>query len=129
MENNLFGVIIKVENLDISRSFYRDVLNLGAPVMDSDFWVEFKLPGDFSLFLEKKIGNEKIAESVGRISWIYRVKKIGDIIARLKQYGYEAISETDQHIGYKTHVFCDPEGNPFLLCSDEDDSEDLIPEI
>jgi predicted enzyme related to lactoylglutathione lyase len=129
MENNLFGVIIKVENLDISRSFYRDILDLGSPVIDSNFWVEFRLPGDFSLVLEKKAEDEKIPETLGRISWMYKVKDIGEILKRLKEYGYEAIVEEGQRIGYKTYIFCDPEGNPFYLCSAKDDDKDLIPEV
>ena len=53
MENSLFGVVIQVSNLDLCRAFYRDVLGLGAPVMDSSFWVEFRLDSQSSLFLEK----------------------------------------------------------------------------
>ena len=53
MENSLFGVVIQVSNLELCRAFYRDVLGLGAPVMDSSFWVEFRLDSQSSLFLEK----------------------------------------------------------------------------
>jgi hypothetical protein len=117
MQENLCGIIIKVENLDICRSFYRDILSLGSPSMDSNFWVEFRLPGDFSLFLEKKDENEKIPETIGRISWVLRVKDINTVKERLKQYGYEPVSERKQRMGFDSHVFCDPEGNPFFLCS------------
>ena len=117
MKNNLFGVIIKVENIDICRSFYKEILGLGSPVMDSAFWVEFRLPGDFSLFLEKKEENEKISEIAGRISWIYKVEDIDKILAKLKEYGYQSLSEETDRIGIRTYVFRDPEGNPFYLSS------------
>lgn len=123
MKNSLYGVIIKVENIDICRSFYRDILNLGAPVMDSAFWVEFRLPGDFSLFLEKKEDNEKISEKAGRISWVCMVKDIDTIIGRLKEYGYQSLAVEEQRIGFNTYVFCDPEGNPFYLCAEKKNSE------
>ena len=42
MEYNRFGVIVKVNNIDICRSFYRDVLKLGEPILDSTFRVVFK---------------------------------------------------------------------------------------
>jgi len=121
MEKKLFGVVIKVENLEMTRSFYRDILKLGDPVMDSNFWVEFRLPGDFSLFLEKKEEGDKVPESIGRTSWIYKVKSVDDVISRLKEYGYETFSapEEEQRAGFKTYVFCDPEGNPFHLCSED----------
>ena len=47
MKNSLFGVIIKVNDLDLCRKFYRDVLNLGDPVLDSSFWVEFQTDDGF----------------------------------------------------------------------------------
>jgi predicted enzyme related to lactoylglutathione lyase len=119
MDKNIFGVIIKVENLEISRAFYRDILELGNPVMDSNFWVEFRLPGNFSLFLEKKEDDEKIPESQGRLSWVYRVKNVKEILERLKKYGYEAIAEKEMRLGCKIHLFCDPEGNPFHIYPEE----------
>ena len=51
-ERSLYGIVVKVENLDLCRVFYRDILELGPPISDSNFWVEFRLQKDVSLVLE-----------------------------------------------------------------------------
>ena len=53
MKNSSFGVIIKVNNIDLCRNFYRNVLLLGDPVTDSSFCVEFQISDNFFLMLEK----------------------------------------------------------------------------
>ena len=58
MKNSLFGVIIKVNDINLCRRFYRDILNLGDPVVDSSFCVEFQVSKDFSLTLEKRYKHE-----------------------------------------------------------------------
>ena len=65
VRNHMHGVVVKVENMKASRSFYRDVLNLGPPIMDSNFWVEFKLGSSASLILEQVDPAEKLAFSRG----------------------------------------------------------------
>jgi len=117
MENSFFAVAIKVENIDICRSFYRDILDLGNPTIDSNFWVEFNLPGGFTLILEKKENDEKLPECLGRISWIYKVNDINAVVEKLHQYGYDPINEEQNKLGFKVYVFCDPEGNAFHLRS------------
>ncbi|OGV53643.1 MAG: hypothetical protein A2X49_06220 [Lentisphaerae bacterium GWF2_52_8] len=118
MENSFYGIIIKVENLDRCRSFYRDILGLGAPVLDSNFWVEFKLSGEVSLALEKAQSEEKMPISRGRISWICRVESLEEVINRLDQYGFQPLYEEESRLDFKMYVFCDPEGNPFYVCSE-----------
>jgi len=118
MDNSDFGVILRVENIDICRSFYRDILNLGCPVLDSNFWVEFKLPGGFSLALERKEKEEKLPECMGRISWLCKVDDVNTAIERLGQFGYEYLNVEEHKMGFKLYMFCDPEGNPFYLRSD-----------
>ena len=115
MKDNLCGVVIEVENLVAARSFYRDILQLGDPVMDSNFWVEFRLPGDFSLFLKKVYSSKKQKKVKNSVSWIYRVPNIGVIISRLELYGYGEIYEKNEEIGESVYTFKDPEGNLFHL--------------
>ena len=87
MEKSLFGIVIQVTNLDLCRAFYRDVLGLGSPVMDSTFWVEFRLETGGSLFLEK---SEVLSatEKGGRISWILRIDNPEELKSVLASYGY-----------------------------------------
>ena len=115
-QNSLYGVIIKVANLNACRSFYRDILDLGAPVMDSNFWVEFKINGSSSLILEQAAQGEKLSHARGRLSWLCTVNNIKEILARLEQSGHEPLAEEEEHCGIKIHKYCDPEGNPFAIC-------------
>ena len=48
----LYGCVLKVRNLSQLKIFYRNTLGLGEPVVDSNFWVEFSLPGNGILALE-----------------------------------------------------------------------------
>lgn len=130
MQDNLFGVIIKVGNIDRCRSFYRDILQLGAPVMDSNFWVEFKLPGSFSIFLEKNESVNTPNAGNENISWIYKTSDIDKMIERLKEYGFEPEEENSKRLGFKVCLFRDPEGNPFYLSSEfnKDELESIMTE-
>ncbi|HBC89397.1 MAG TPA: hypothetical protein DCZ94_20850 [Lentisphaeria bacterium] len=121
-QNSLYGVIIKVENIDVCRSFYRDVLELGAPVIDSNFWIEFKLQDNVSLVLEQAAEGEKLPPGRDRISWLYRIEAIDDMLAKLKEHGHQPHAE-DERLGYKVYQFLDPEGNPFYLYSAKEDKK------
>lgn len=118
-QNSLYGVIIKVENLNASRSFYRDVLDLGAPVMDSNFWVEFKINCSSSLILEEAAQGEKLPAGRGRISWACSVKNLETVVARLEKNGFKPVAEEETRLGMKILKYCDPEGNPFILCQEK----------
>ncbi len=105
MENSLFGVVIQVSNLDLCRAFYRDVLGLGAPVMDSSFWVEFRLDSQSSLFLEK---SEVLDTSRNSLM---------DILA---SYGYVPKKIPTDQVGFTVYRLHDPEGNPFFIAPKEE---------
>ena len=117
-QNTLSAVIIKVQNLNICRAFYKDLLELGAPVMDSNFWVEFKLGDYASLILEQIITGEPVPEGRGRIAWLCAVNDYNEIIEQLKENGYDPLGEEEEHWGMKTLTFLDPEGNPFTICDE-----------
>ena len=121
-QNSLYGVIIKVENIDVCRSFYRDVLELGAPIIDSNFWVEFKLQEDVSVVLEQAAEGEKISPGRDRVSWLYRVEHIEEMLAKLKEHGHHPHSE-EERLGDKVYQYLDPEGNPFYLYSSHEDKK------
>jgi len=118
-QNSLYGVIVKVENLNVCRSFYRDILNLGAPIMDSNFWVEFKINGSSSLILEQAVTGEKLPAGRGRISWLCTVEKMEETLNRLEKNGYELLAEEEERLGVKIYKLCDPEGNPLSICEDK----------
>ena len=118
-QNSLYGVIIKVANLNVCRSFYRDILDLGAPVMDSNFWVEFKINGSSSLILEQAEPGEELSANQGRLSWLCTVVSMEEVVARLKLNGYEPLEGESELLGIKILKYCDPEGNPFSICENE----------
>ena len=119
LQSSIYGITIKVENLTICRTFYRDILRLGAPVMDSNFWVEFKMKNGTSLLLDKVDQGEKLSSCRGRISWMCEIKDFDDTVAILKEKGHEPIEKEEELDNKRIIPFCDPEGNPFYLVADK----------
>ena len=119
MENSLFGVVIQVSNLELCRAFYRDVLGLGAPVMDSSFWVEFRLDSQSSLFLEKSEVLDT-SRNGGRISWIYKTDDPDSLMDILASYGYVPKKIPTDQAGFTVYRLHDPEGNPFFIAPKEE---------
>ena len=119
MENSLFVVVIQVSYLDRCRAFYRDVLGLGAPVMDSSFWVEFRLDSQSSLFLEKSEVLDT-SRNGGRISWIYKTDDPDSLMDILASYGYVPKKIPTDQVGFTVYRLHDPEGNPFFIAPKEE---------
>ena len=115
--NELLGVVIKVENLDVARAFYRNVLDLGAPVMDSNFWIEFKLGNSASLVLEQARPGEKLVSTKGRVAWICETHDLDEVVDRLQEMGHDPVNGETDKIGFKVLQYRDPEGNPFYITS------------
>ncbi|MDD5728000.1 MAG: hypothetical protein PHV59_05480 [Victivallales bacterium] len=118
MKNSLFGVIIKVNDLDLCRNFYRDVLDLGDPVLDSNFWVEFQTESGFSLMLEKTAASFLEHESAAT-SFTCRVKSIAAVCKRFQLHGYRLDIDKRTHEGEILYRCQDPENNVFYIFSPE----------
>ena len=118
MKNNSFGVIIKVNNIDVCRNFYRNVLNLGDPVTDSSFCVEFQINDKFFLMLEKTDARFLEHES-SAVSWTCKVKSISDVYYNARLHGYQLNMNKRVHEGESLYRCQDPEKNIFYLFSDE----------
>ena len=52
MDAQRFAIVIKVNDLNNCRFFYRELLELGEPVVDSTYAVSFELMPGFRLILE-----------------------------------------------------------------------------
>ena len=122
MENSLFGIVIQVSNLELCKAFYRDVLGLGAPVMDSTFWVEFKLDAHASLFLEKSDVLDTAPGKHGHLSWFYRTDDPEGLKETLASYGYITQKVSTDQAGFPVYRLHDPEGNPFFIASAEENA-------
>ena len=115
--SRLMGVVVRVENLNVARAFYRDILELGAPIMDSTFWVEFKLGDSAALVLEQARPGEKLVSTKGRVAWVCETPDIDELVDRLQELGHVPLPGETDKIGFKVLKYQDPEGNPFYLKS------------
>ena len=124
MKNSLFGVIIKVNDIDLCRFFYRDVLTLGEPVVDSSFWVEFQTDSGFFLMLEKTTAGFLEHES-SATSWACRVPSINTVKEHFRRYGYKLNIDRRLHEGEVLYRCQDPEKNIFYIFSDEPEDPEI----
>ena len=119
MKNTAFGIVIRVKNLTSCKAFYRDILNLGDPVLDSNFRVEFFQDG-FSLLLEKVPWDTPLAPGSARVAWFFCGGSAESIREKMNDYGYPVpLAPVQADKGGK--VLCrfeDPEGNPFYVPAD-----------
>jgi len=123
MKNSLFGVIIKVNNIDVCRNFYQKVLDLSDPVVDSSFCVEFQINDNFFLTLEKTDARFLEHQS-SATSWSYKVNSIDDVLYRSRLHGYTLNVSKRTHEGEVLYRCEDPEKNIFYVFSDKEQSND-----
>ncbi len=107
------GIIIKVKNIDVARDFYRDVLDLGNPIVDSNFWIEFKL-GNFVLALELFEKYES-QDNVSNILFFYEVESINIFKKKLARNGHADFFIEEEKLGITILKCKDPEGNIFAV--------------
>lgn len=118
-----YGAVITVADLETCRAFYRDVLGLGPPVVDSSFWVEFEVvPGQMVLALWHRPQNERDNTHVGEshTAWCLEVADCDELTSRLEQHGRSPTGSTTLPNGARTLTFQDPEGNPFVVLQKPD---------
>lgn len=106
--------LVRVSNLDSCRTFYRDVIGLGAPVLDSSCWVEFR-SGGMTILLEKCEWGEKVPPASGRIAFMLTVDSFQVFFKRLADAGYPEGSDSADRFGYRVKCCSDPEGNLFYV--------------
>ncbi len=109
-----FGIFIRVKNLDQSRAFYRDLLELGEPVIDSSFWVEFQLHAGLRLVLEKSAARY-LEHAASATSFICYVQNVERITAKLIDNGYDPQPAELARPGGTFWRCLDPENNLFYL--------------
>ena len=88
MENKKTGLVIKVKNLTSCKAFYRDILELGNPVLDSNFRVEFQCGNSFSLVLEKTPWDEPLQPVSDRIIWLHQMADAKTVWTKMVSYGF-----------------------------------------
>ncbi|MCF6176506.1 MAG: VOC family protein [Victivallaceae bacterium] len=111
MENNASSVIIKVKDIDICRSFYRNILNMGNPVVNSNFRVEFIMGNHASLVLLQDKESETAEPTTPPV--IELNENIAEVCTRLDELEchYEFISNAEK----ATYKMCDPENRLIIF--------------
>lgn len=112
-----YGIVIRVQDLQALKDFYRDTVALGNPIADSNVWVEFLLPGSGILVLEHITQAQPSEPSAQRLAWLLNVKDFDSEVQRLQQCEVSLVHPPLEVPGRKTATFADPEGNPFTICS------------
>ena len=109
------GVLIRVGNLDHERLFYRKMLRLGEPVVDTGFWVEFLTPGGSRIILEKSEA-PYLEHASSATTLVLATPECEAIRRDLEQQGFAVTANEHVHPGEAFYRGQDPEGNVFYLC-------------
>ena len=117
-------MILKVNDLVLCRGFYKNILDLGDPVIDSNFMCEFHCAKDFSLILEKAEWEFMPSEQESRASWILHTEDLAAFTERLAQYGYKPEQTEADKFGIRLIKYRDPEGNGFFVTEKKEGKKD-----
>ena len=110
------GVLIRVADLDQQRIFYRELLMLGNPLVDSAFWVEFAAPDGTRIILEKSEA-AYLEHEVSATTLVLSTPHLEKIRAELALHNYQITAGEKAHPGEVFYRGQDPEGNVFYLCT------------
>jgi catechol-2,3-dioxygenase len=116
------GALLQVRDLSRLKAFYRDTLKLGAPAVDSNFWVEFCLPGNSMLVLEQTNAASETTVK-GDICWLLRVEDLDAMVGQLAEVNVRPLRPKRSVPGRDCATFADPEGNQFTLYADTEASD------
>ena len=106
-------IILMTENIDVCRYFYREVVGLGEPELDSCQQVVFRLNEKSVLVLEKS-ELPCMEHSNCSIRFALEIKDLPAMEQRMKEYGL-AMSDGFGRLGRAVRRGIDPEGNIFQV--------------
>lgn len=109
-----YGILLHVIKIAKIKVFYRDIVGLGAPIIETNFWVQFRLPRNGMLILEKC---DNVIPNVDRheISWLLPVQDFEEFLDLLQHREVPRTHPSTQIPGVRCETFADPEGNPFTI--------------
>ena len=109
--------VLSVADIAAERAFYRDVVGLGEPVMNSNVWVEFKLDGGSSFCLEQAAPNKPPLPPRGRTEFLFIVDSLDEFEKRYRSHAPGDVPEGVPcgQLGIRAVQYPDPEGNLFRV--------------
>ena len=106
-------IVILVENLDVCRYFYREVLQIGQITWDSNYHVVFALDENTDLVLEKN-GGKYLEHASGAVRFAFQCSDSPALNERLKKDGVP-LSDGFERLGKTCYRGNDPDGNVFYV--------------
>ncbi len=116
MEKRRFGLLLRVADLQLCRTFYRDLLRLGEPAADSSFATEFEVSENFVLRLELNT-SPALEHASSAASWIFECSDPQSLLNSLADAGYPVEPVPETRGGGTCFRASDPEGNVFLVAA------------
>jgi len=122
VDSRYYGVVLEVKNLDSMRCFYCRILELGNPVVESNFWLEFQDPAN-GMIIALQQTNAAVAGQKNKgehIAVCIQVKSLDQFRKKLAKHGITDVREDEIMTGKSALSFFDPEGNHIMaLAADE----------
>ena len=115
MKKDFVEIVVRVNDLDSCRIFYREMLQLGDPILDSGFIASFNISGAAMLTLEKTDAPFLVHAGTAT-TWRFCVADLDGLRERMHYGGYELKPDPSGDFWRGT----DPEGNVFLVYQAED---------
>lgn len=112
MEGQIYSLVLRIRDMQKCRTFYRDILGLGTPLLDSPFWVEFQICNGGKLCLEAIDPKTVLARQESSPVWMLEADE--DLTEQLASYRLPN-QRTPSIMGYSVTAYKDPEGNVFYL--------------
>ena len=110
------GVLIRVNDLNTQRIFYREILMLGNSVVDSAFWVEFSAPDGTRIILEKSEA-PYLDHNTSATTLVLALPDLEAVRKELLTNNYPLSGDIKPHPGEDFYRGQDPEGNIFYICA------------
>lgn len=109
--------VLSVTDIAAERAFYRDIVGLGEPVVDSNVWVEFKLDENASFCLEQAARSKAPLPPHGRIEFLFFIDSLDDFAQRYRASAHGNVPEGVPcgQMGIRAVQYPDPEGNLFRV--------------
>lgn len=115
------NLVLQVADIAAERTFYRDVVGLGEPVMNSNVWVEFKLDGGASFCLEQAAPNKPLLPPHSRTEFLFFVDSLEEFEKRYRSQKNADVPEGIPcgQMGIHAVQYPDPEGNLFRVTDNQ----------